>query len=478
MTTLTILVGALLYMTTYETRDVGHQMQDEQILNLAEAGVQRALRAIRDDVTSTTQTGTADIRGNDTSGSSSVGNVDRILYEEDGNATINNNSDAALLRTFDSNYFHSRITSISLGVRASRASGGTGATIQVEYTTNGGFPQGGNTVLTQALTTSLTTYTQNITADRAWTWSTILNSNFILRATRTAGNRDINLDWVFLRVTTEIDTNTESWFTGSWSAFPINLGGGTIQSVSITDEQAKAHLNTASQTLLQDLMIERGIASSTATTLAANTVTYRTATKPFDSVEEWQQVSGVAAADYNLMKDYFTVYSAINTGALRPTGNRAPININTASREVLEAVFDSLALGATDAASLATDIINTRAATPFTCFYSNNSLVTTDFYDFVRSRAYLSATGDPDEQDRVLDNADASSIVPVQGSEDFNAVSTEFCYESSAFKVESLADIDGRRMRIKTVVGDDGSHAFTTFTGDASSVGTRKENFE
>ena len=477
MTILILLVGALLFIVTYETRDLGARNDDVKLLNLAEAGVQRALREIRDDYLTNTQTGTATIRGSDTTGSVSIGSLANLTYIDGSTATINANSDEARLRTFDANYTHTRIISIFLGVRANRNSGGTGATIQVDYTTNGTFPQAGNTVLTQALTTTLTEYFAAITADRTWTWSTIMSSNFIIRAVRTAGNRDINLDAIYLRVNYEIDTGTEPWSTGSYQTYPISLGAGTIQSVSITDEQGKVHLNTASQTLLSDLMQERGIASGTAGTLAANIVTYRT-TKPFDSAEELQQVSAMSTANYNLIKDYVTVYSTINANATRPSGSRAPVNINTASREVLEAVFDSLGLGATDAASLATDIINTRATTPFTCFYSFDPAVTTDFFDFVRSRAYLSTTGDPDEQDAVLDNADASSLIPVNGSTGFNAVSTEFSYDTSAFKVDSLADIQGRRYRIKTILGDDGSHAFTTFAGDTTSVGYRKENFE
>ncbi len=474
---LTVLVGALLYIVTYETRDIGAQIDDAKLLNLAEAGAQMALRAIRDDVLTATQTGTADLRGADTSGSVSVGNVDRIRYIDTSTATINADSDAALLRTFDVNYANTRIVSVFLGARASRASGGSGATIQASYTTNGVFPQAGNTVLTQALTTSLTDYLVNITADRAWSWPAIMSPNFILLAVRTAGNRSINLDSLYLRVTYEIDTNAESWYTGSYAGFPIALGDGSIQSVSITAEQGKVHLNTGSQLLLRYLMEERGIASVTANALAANIVAYR-AVKPFDSVEELQQVSGMSAPDYDLLKDYVTVYSFINTNSTRPAGSRAPININTASREVLEAVFDGLSLGATDSASLAADIISTRAAAPFTGFYSSDSGVTADFYDFVRSRSYLSTSGDPDEQDMALDNSDASSLIPVSGSTGYNAVTAEFSYDTNAFKVDSLADIQGRRFRLKTILGDDGSRIFTTYIGDSSSIGYRKENFE
>jgi hypothetical protein len=33
-------------------------------------------------------------------------------------------------------------------------------------------------------------------------------------------------------------------------------------------------------------------------------------------------------------------------------------------------------------------------------------------------------------------------------------------------------------MRIKAIFGDDGARTFTTYSGDTSNVGWRKENFE
>jgi len=62
------------------------------------------------------------------------------------------------------------------------------------------------------------------------------------------------------------------------------------------------------------------------------------------------------------------------------------------------------------------------------------------FYNFARTRSYLSTSGNPDEQDRVLDNADPSSLIPISGSVGYNGVTTEFCYASNAFYVDSLAN--------------------------------------
>lgn len=470
---LALMSAALTYMVTAETKDVGFQVEDSQLLYLAEAGVERAFREIRNDYVSATQTGTAEIRGASTSGSSSVTNVDRIRYEEDGNAAINNSTDLALLQTFDANYTNTRITSVSLGVRADRNSGGTGATLEVSYTTNGTFPEAGNTVLTQALTATQTYYYADITADRTWTWATIMSSNFKLRAVRTAGNRDINLDYLFVKITYEIDTNTEPWSTGSYQSYPITLGAGSVQSVSITAEQGKVHLNTASQALLRYLMVENGIADGTANTVATDIVTYRT-TNPFDSIEEIQQVTGVTSTIFSAIDQDATVHSSINTYAQGPAGARAPVNVNTASQAVLEAIFDPITFSkGSDITDLADDIITQRGTAPFTCFYSADSAVTTDFYDFVRARSYLSNN----EDDRVLGNADASVLIPREGGNSEDALTTEFSYDTNTFKVESVANVNGRDFRVKTILGESGSKTFTTYSGDTTSLGYRQENF-
>lgn len=474
MVFLAALVGALTVLVTHEAKNTAIQDEDFKMLYLAEAGVERALREIRDDYLTNTQTGTAYLRGSDTTGSVSVTNVDRIRYQEDGDAAINNNSDIAQLSTFDANYANTRIISVFLGARASRQNGGTGATIQVTYTTNGSFPQAGNTALTQSLTTTTTDYFQDITVDRSWTWATIMSSNFILRAQRTAGNRRIDLDTLFLRIAYGIDTATEPWSTGSYQTYPITLSSGTVQSVSIQAEQGKVHLTTTSQSLLRYLMVENGIADVTANSVATNIVNYRSS-NPFDSIEELKQVSGVTTAIYDAIDQDITVYSFINSNAQGPAAARAPTNINTASQAVLRAIFDPITFdNASDITNLVNAIITQRNTAPFTCFYNWDSSVTTDFYDLVVSQPYLSNA----EIDRVLGNADASALIPRSGGVTENAVTTEFSYDTNAFKIESVGRVNNRNLRIKTILGSQGNKTFTTFSGDTAAVGYRKENFE
>lgn len=157
-------VSALGYYISHETKDVGFQYEDTKLLYLAEAGTERVLREIRDDYLTTTQTGIAEIRGDDTSSSSNVDNDDRMRYEEDQNAVINADTDVALLKDFDKNYTNTRIIKVELGIRANRVNGGTGATVEVAYATDGTFPNA-NTKLTQALPTTFALYYRDVTAD-------------------------------------------------------------------------------------------------------------------------------------------------------------------------------------------------------------------------------------------------------------------------------------------------------------------------
>lgn len=469
MVVLTLVVGGLMYMVSTSTKDVGVVAEDYRLLSLADAGIQRPQRALKD---RTIVIGAADLKGATTSGTAS--NVSRISYVDNSYATVA--SKTAILKGFDANYANVNITAVSIVARAGRQTGGSGATLEVSYSIGGVT---GTTKLTQILpsSTTLVEYSKSITLDRTWTPSTILDAanNFTLTATRTAGNRNIYLDAIYLEVIYQVASLNEDWANGTYATFPITLGDGSIKSVSITDEQGKVHINTASQALLWYLFQNLGIASATANTLATNIVSYRI-TKPFDSVEELQRVAGMTTANYVLMHDYVTVYSFINPYVQRAAGARAPININTASFVVLKAVFDPLGLGAGDSTSLANAIISSRATIPFSSFYMFGS--TNDFYSFVMAQSYLSSSGSPDERDKVLDNADASLLIPVPGSSTYPAATTEFCYDTSVFEVNSLVDLNGRNLRVKTIVGSDGSRTFTTYSGDSTLVGYRKENFE
>ena len=160
----------------------------------------------------------------------------------------------------------------------------------------------------------------------------------------------------------------------------------------------------------------------------------------------------------------------------RPRATRA--TGGTTVLEVLMAIFDSVLTTALST-QLANDIVTTRAAAPFTCFYNSNAAVTTDFYDFINSRSYLSAA----RRNQVLDSADASSLIPVPGYGGTDGQATEFCYASTTYKIDSVGRItlgaaENIDLRAQTIIGDDGSRKLPTYVGDTVLTGYWKESYE
>jgi hypothetical protein len=431
----------------------------------------------------------------------------KMLTMSEDSTVVLSDFDLNYLESINSNIAGSVIKNVKIGCRYERSGpGGDDPTLEVLYTTDGSFPQAGNSsidipVSSTSFNDPYANYTVlDITNDRTpWRWDYINNPNFQIRLRCYGSPKDVDVEYLFLQVTYETDTLEEGWATDDYASFPIVLGSGKIQSVTVADEatppvtphvdeQGKVHLNTATQSLIENLMINTGIDSVTANTLAANIANYRTGTKLFDSVEELQLVTDMSALCYEQIRPYVTVYSFITSNARNPTYlyGRAPVNINTAPYAVLKAIFDPQGLDGSDPASLANDIITSRETNPFTCFYTADTAVATDFYDFVTGRGYLTAA----EQNIVLNNADSSPLPPVAGSAIVNGVTTEFCYSSTAFRIVSIADSDpnpaaqGRRFRVQTVLGYDGSRTFTTFYGtlpanqDTTPVGYRKENYQ
>lgn len=259
------------------------------------------------------------------------------------------------------------------------------------------------------------------------------------------------------------------------------LGNGNIESVNIIDECGKVHLNYASAELLRYLMVECGIADFDARVIAQNIVDYRTK-KFFDSIEEVKQVKGMTTDYYDLIRDYVTVYSFINDGVFRPTGARAPVNVNTASRGVLEAIFDPLGLGGgvapgvdkTDASRLAGDIMIRRESQPFTYFESSDPTQDgtipasnrSDFYGFINGdipgypMKYLSTK----EKRLIWDNADAS-ISDWGGG---NCISTEFSYYSDGFMIDAVGKKSGSTSQVRMVIKDGGDKYLDTCIGDTA----------
>jgi hypothetical protein len=459
-------------------------------LYIAEAGIERGIRAIRDDTSALAQTNNPAAYGYHGLSTINGSNIDEGYSHWDHDHHWHSHSDCdpdeVLTRgeddcemadgdyvdvyNFDEvmviNLMGSRIDRIEVGSRF-RNDDDHGP-LEIRYTVNNWATTGATRADWVWDSSDWTTMYLNITEDRAWDWETINTSNFKIRAS-IDDHEDVeyDIDHLFIRVRWEIDASTEPWYStwrnlddsGSPITVSLPLGNGEVEIMPVYDEAGKVHLNYATQTLLGSLFEKCGIPGGDANTLAANTVSYRS-TNWFDSIEEVKQVAGMTDSYYDLIEDYITVYAWANTAVQRSAGARAPININTAPRKVLEAIFEPLGLSAGDDVRLATDILNRRSTAPFTCMDSKDSSVTTDFEDFVDNRWYLSWWS---EERKVMENADASG--KDWGASFNNVVTTEFCFSSNAFAVIATGTAENTTATVKRVAEDDGTFAITANWG-------------
>jgi hypothetical protein len=485
---LSVLGLAVVSLVMVESQISVNQIYSLQAFSLAEAGIERGIRAIRDDTIAIQFTNPA-AAGYCVTPSLDGYITDPVSEAEDANginypralfygtsptdtttpyyctlyATAGPNVANVQVYDFQQRYNlrGTPIIGMEIGIRATKSDTGTvDPIVQLSYSLNG---QDGDAcddpdwinVVDGSITVSSTSWAAPVfrSISTTPTWNDLMSNNFRIRACRTnTCDRDLYIDYLCIRVMLKADCSSEPWFTtfklsdGTPITVNIALGNGVIETMPIDDEAGKVHLNYATQALLRYLMVECGIADETANTLATNIVTYR-GSNWFDSIEEVMQATGMTSAYYDLIKNYITVYPWVNTNVQIPTGSRAPININTAPLQVLKAVFDPLALEVGDAASLASAIITQRNGTtgcfaeppnPFSSMISSNpDDSSSSFARFLDTQtSYLTAA----EIDAIKENCDA-----------------EFCLSSNVYSVTATGKVKNSSRQVKRVFTDTGT---------------------
>jgi hypothetical protein len=454
-----IVAAAIFSMISTDAESAAAKVRSARAFGLAEAGLQIGVQAVVDDVNAAPQT-----RRSRDNGYHAEVYLDGYVAAGDDAADWDNacfhgtdwldddelycrlstaaNSDV-IVWDFQQrcNLLGTRMSSIEVGIKARRdlipGSGRRGASpiIQLEYTNNGSDVTPTWTAVGSSFTVRNNSWGRQSyryrDLDTSVNWYTLItgNSDFRIRARRTngGGRRVCDIDWLGLRVTIDVDALTEPWGRGSYINTPANFDTGEIESITITDESSKVHLNYANQDLLEELASECGFDAGEARTFAQRAVAYR-ASNNFDSVEELMQLQGMTEVLYEMIRDCVTVYSWVNRRVTRPGGRRVPVNINTADRRVLLAIFKTV-LTDGDAEDLADAIISKRGTSPFTHMGSTYSYQDRDqdsFAYFLSREAYLSDA----ERLAVAENADASYYnMTLTGSWNGNAqTTTEFSY--------------------------------------------------
>ena len=480
MLILSALGMAIVSMTGMENMIAVNMLDSSRSLYIAEAGNERGLRAVRDDISAEAQTGEPAKNGFhgipsvDASlckGEGNVKNPDGVLEKEDksvcsllspppkgGPKKFAKKIDVSYVKVSDFqqavNLLGGRINKVELGCRFRRTSGE--GTLKTEYQTK----DGSGKTTAEWDSKSWTTKYLDVTKDRTWKWETISDSSFEIKADAnpkvsfygSSPSVEYEVDYLFLRVTCEVDASTEPWYstwrnqdeTGSPKTVSLMLGKGGVTQMPVYDESEKVNINYANKTFLKSLLKICGVSGDTKT-IAQKICEYRKKNM-FDTIEEIKQVSGLTESDYEKIRDYITVYSWINTAVQRPTGSRAPVNVNTASQVVLEAVFTSM-ISQKAAAELASYIVKYRTGAPFTCMYSSDPDVKTSFAYFIDNQCpFLIEL----QRQKVKENADASAKY-WNGNK---VTSTEFCYASKVFSVVSTGTIENSSRTVKRVFED------------------------
>ncbi len=235
-----------------------------------------------------------------------------------------------------------------------------------------------------------------------------------------ASTVEVYIDWLALRVTTEVDSNTEPWHTTTLAGTAFS--GGSITGIVIDDEAGKININNAPQNTIAHLF---DICGQSGTAIAGELIGRRLSER-FESINEIRQLTNVTDAAYLAVRDHITTHSwvsDVSAYAHIPGFDIAPVNINTASTEVLQAIFRSTndmtnipvgdeVVNLTDFTTFANDIITRRATTPFTNMHSSAALSldhTTCFSDFLEDYVgppAFTAT----QKDRIRDVADISNL--------------------------------------------------------------------
>ena len=177
-------------------------------------------------------------------------------------------------------------------------------------------------------------------------------------------------------VSDAVDSSTEAWAGNNVFAANIGRGGYTVN--KIYDCAGQICINDANPNL--SVMLENLVAALGAP-LAAGDGAAIAANRPANGYVTKEEITGILPgatladkkAKYNKMADHITVQAFVDNYVINPLDlatpyavtPRAPVNVNTASREVLIAVLTGISDGnntvtAARAASLADHLINNR----------------------------------------------------------------------------------------------------------------------
>ena len=169
-------------------------------------------------------------------------------------------------------------------------------------------------------------------------------------------------------VSDAVDSTTEAW--AGIDVFPANIGNGGYKVDKIYDCAGQIYINDANPKLKAIL---ENLAAAVGLTAADGDAIFDNKGSGYTTKEQLKLIPGFSQAKYDVIKNHITICAFVDPDVINPldaatpyaAAPRAPVNVNTASREVLIAVLTGVSNGtntitAAGAASLADHLINNR----------------------------------------------------------------------------------------------------------------------
>ena len=166
-----------------------------------------------------------------------------------------------------------------------------------------------------------------------------------------------------------VDSASEGWYSGYSDSSP--LGGAGSYTAAIIDCSRNIDINNTRNPNLARMLLNLNAALGSP--LADTDCQDIVSNAPYLTPEELRSKSGISEDKYNAIKDFISLYGWADPDVINPQDTaapyaaqpRTPININTASAEVLQAVFQDLSDGnnsisASEARALASHMISGR----------------------------------------------------------------------------------------------------------------------
>ena len=256
-----------------------------------------------------------------------------------------------------------------------------------------------------------------------------------------AADSGISLAIAYMKGIAAADFNASpvnAW--GSISGSMTSSGVVSTYAIRISDTASRININDTNpnlRTMLKDLVAVLG---SPLVASDGDAIVDSRPAQGYLTKEEIMMHAGLSSEKYNKIKDCITVESYIDEDsedASPPTATastyqrKAPVNINTASSEVLQAVLISI-IGRQKAQSLADAIITQRDSVPFKSW---NGLANAGGFDDFIENAVTSPALTTADKSAIKDNANPNRIKPL-------TYSTDFCFHpSGVFEMVSTGQV-------------------------------------